>query len=100
MSRPRGRDRAPHLWLKDGRSTLDLFGQRFVLLGFTEGPTSSFTDAAQRAGVPLEVIGIDDEKVRASYERNFVLVRPDGHVAWRGNEIPNNTNDIIEKGTR
>ena len=92
--------RAPHLWLKDGRSTLDLFGKGFVLLGFTEGPTSSFTDAAQRAGVPLEVIGIDDEKVRPSYERNFVLVRPDGHVAWRGNEIPNNTNDIIEKGTR
>ena len=92
--------RAPHLWLKDGRSTLDLFGKGFVLLGFTEGPTSSFTDAAQRAGVPLEVIGIADEKVRASYERNFVLVRPDGHVAWRGNEIPNNTNDIIEKGTR
>ena len=89
--------RAPHLWLKDGRSTLDLFGKGFVLLGFTKGPTSSFTDAAQRAGVPLEVIGIDDEKVRASYERNFVLVRPDGHVAWRGNEIPNNTNDIIDK---
>ena len=89
--------RAPHLWLNDGRSTLDLFGKGFVLLGFTEGPTSSFTDAAQRAGVPLEVIGIDDEKVRPSYERNFVLVRPDGHVAWRGNEIPNNTNDIIDK---
>jgi len=89
--------RAPHLWLKDGRSTLDLFGKGFVLLGFTEGPTSSFTDAAQRAGVPLEAIGIDDEKVRASYERNFVLVRPDGHVAWRGNEIPNNTKDIIDK---
>ena len=89
--------RAPHLWLKDGRSTLDLFGKGFVLLGFTKGPTSSFTDAAQRAGVPLEVIGIDDEKVRPSYERNFVLVRPDGHVAWRGNEIPNNTKDIIDK---
>jgi len=89
--------RAPHLWLKDGRSTLDLFGKGFVLLGFTKGPTSSFTDAAQRAGVPLEAIGIDDEKVRASYERNFVLVRPDGHVAWRGNEIPNNTKDIIDK---
>jgi hypothetical protein len=89
--------RAPHLWLNDGRSTLDLFGKGFVLLGFTKGPTSSFTDAAQRAGVPLEAIGIDDEKVRASYERNFVLVRPDGHVAWRGNEIPNNTKDIIDK---
>lgn len=89
--------RAPHLWLKDGRSTLDLFGKRFVLVAFTEGPTSSFTDAAQRAGVPLEVIGVDDKQIREIYERNFVLVRPDGHVAWRGNAIPGNTNEIIDK---
>ena len=89
--------RAPHVWLKDGRSTLDLFGKGFVLVAFTEGPTSSFTDAAQRAGVPLEVIGMDDKQVREIYERNFVLVRPDGHVAWRGNAIPDNTNEIIDK---
>lgn len=89
--------RAPHVWLKDGRSTLDLFGKGFVLVAFTEGPTSSFTDAAQRAGVPLEMIGMDDKQVREIYERNFVLVRPDGHVAWRGNAIPDNTNEIIDK---
>ena len=89
--------RAPHIWLKDGRSTLDLFGKGFVLVAFTEGPTSSFTDAAQRAGVPLEVIGVDDKQIREIYERNFVLVRPDGHVAWRGNAIPGNTNEIIDK---
>ena len=89
--------RAPHVWLKDGRSTLDLFGKGFVLVAFTEGPTSSFTDAAQRAGVPLEVIGMDDKQVREIYERNFVLVRPDGHIAWRGNAIPGNTNEIIDK---
>jgi 2-polyprenyl-6-methoxyphenol hydroxylase-like FAD-dependent oxidoreductase len=89
--------RAPHVWLKDGRSTLDLFGKGFVLVAFTEGPTSSFTDAAQRAGVPLEVIGVDDKQIREIYERNFVLVRPDGHVAWRGNAIPGNTNEIIDK---
>ena len=88
--------RAPHVWLKDGRSTLDLFGKGFVLVAFTEGPTSSFTDAAQRAGVPLEVIGMDDKHVHEIYERNFVLVRPDGHVAWRGNAIPGNTNEIID----
>lgn len=89
--------RAPHVWLKDGRSTLDLFGKGFVLVAFTEGPTSSFTDAAQRAGVPLEVIGVDDKQICEIYERNFVLVRPDGHVAWRGNAIPGNTNEIIDK---
>ena len=89
--------RAPHVWLKNGLSTLDLFGKGFVLLAFTERFTSGFTNAAQRAGVPLEVTGIDDKQVREIYERDFVLVRPDGHVAWRGNEIPNNTKEIIDK---
>jgi len=89
--------RAPHVWLKDGRSTLDLFGKGFVLIAFTEGPSSSFTDGAQRAGVPLEVIRMDDKQIREIYERNFVLVRPDGHVAWRGDAIPDNTKDIIDK---
>ncbi|HEY1235956.1 MAG TPA: FAD-dependent monooxygenase, partial [Candidatus Binatia bacterium] len=89
--------RAPHAWLKNGRSTLDLFGKGFVLLAFTERSTSGFTDAAQEAEVPLEVIGIDDKQVREIYERTFILVRPDGHVAWRGNEIPNNPKEIIDK---
>jgi hypothetical protein len=89
--------RAPHVWLKNGLSTLDLFGKEFVLVAFTERFTSGFTNAAQRAGVPLEVTGIDDKQVREIYERDFVLVRPDGHVAWRGNEIPSNTKEIIDK---
>ena len=38
--------RAPHVWLKDGRSTLDLFGKGFVLLNFSGTNTSTITDAA------------------------------------------------------
>jgi len=34
--------------------------------------------------------------VREIYERNVVLVRPDGHVAWRGNVGPENAKEIIE----
>jgi hypothetical protein len=32
-----------------------------------------------------------------TYERPFVLIRPDGHVAWRGEEIPANAAAIIDK---
>jgi hypothetical protein len=37
-----------------------------------------------------------DERVRETYERDLVLVRPDGHVAWRGNELPENVQGIID----
>ena len=77
--------RAPHVWLKDGRSTLDLFGKSFVLLNFSGTKTTHDSRiAAKRVGLPLEVVNIDEPKVREIYERDLVLVRPDGHVAWRG----------------
>lgn len=89
--------RAPHVWLKDGRSTLDLFGKGYVLLNFSGANTSSITDAAKRVGLPLEVVILNDGKARETYEHDLVLVRPDGHVAWRGDEMPQNVAEVIDK---
>ncbi|WP_233833740.1 FAD-dependent oxidoreductase [Paraburkholderia sp. ZP32-5] len=81
--------RAPHAWLADGRSTLDLFGRSYVLLSFgPDDDVSRFAAAARDVGVPLVLHAIDEPAVAALYEKRHVLVRPDGHVAWRGDEIP------------
>ena len=40
------------------------------------------------AGVPLRVEALASPEVRALYERALVLVRPDGHVAWRADQEP------------
>jgi hypothetical protein len=78
--------RAPHAWLGDGRSTLDLFGRSFVLLRLSgDAPgAAAFEREAKRRAVPLETIAVEEPAVRTAYERKLVLVRPDGHVAWRG----------------
>jgi len=91
--------RAPHVWLRDGRSTLDLFGRGFVLLDFSSktADTSAITNTANAAGVPLEAIQIGEPNVREIYERDFVLVRPDGHVAWRGNRLPDQPRQVIDQ---
>jgi 2-polyprenyl-6-methoxyphenol hydroxylase-like FAD-dependent oxidoreductase len=91
--------RAPLVWLKDDRSTLDLFGKGFTLLVLSSTPTdtTAFTTAAKKIGLPLEVIALDEPLVRETYERPVVLVRPDGHVAWRGDAVPSNTAEIIEQ---
>jgi len=82
--------RAPHVWLRDGRSTLDLFGRGFVLmrLGAAAPPVSEFLDAAAKRGVPVQVFESDQPDLCAAYVRPLVLVRPDGHVAWRGDTWP------------
>ena len=79
--------RAPHVWLVPGKSTLDLFGPGFALLRFEPRNTSVLENDAKERGVPLTVHDVDNEEARALYERALVLVRPDGHVAWRG-EVP------------
>lgn len=81
--------RAPHVWMGDGRSTLDLFGKSFVLLRLAGQKGASFiAAAAAAAGVPIEVIDLDEPDVLTAYERACVLVRPDGHVAWRDHAEP------------
>src|SRR5580700_10838952 len=82
--------RAPHAWLADGRSTLDLFGRSFTLVGFDAqvDEAAPLLDAARARRVPMEFVALREPKVAALYERRFVLVRPDGHVAWRDDRIP------------
>jgi 2-polyprenyl-6-methoxyphenol hydroxylase-like FAD-dependent oxidoreductase len=81
--------RAPHAWLADGRSTLDLFGRGYVLMSFTADERARrFADAARDARMPLALHTLDEPAVAALYEKRHVLVRPDGHIAWRGDSLP------------
>jgi hypothetical protein len=90
--------RAPHVWLSEGRSTLDLFGREFVLLRFGSRPPSGepMVDAAKKRGVPLKVVDIVHPEAEKAYERRLVLVRPDGSVAWRADEHPRDSLAIID----
>ena len=103
-------NRAPHVWLRRGNeqiSTIDLFGPRFVLLAGSRG------DAWLRAAQAIELswpplvahmIGEDSELIdpdRNWHEANgvdadgAVLVRPDGHVAWRSRSAASNPTEAL-----
>jgi hypothetical protein len=90
--------RAPHVWLAPGRSTLDLFGRGFTLLRLGAAPPdcTALVAAAASRGLPLTVHDISDSEVAAQYERRLVLVRPDGHVAWRGDVPPDDPAAVID----
>ncbi len=91
--------RAPHAWLVDGRSILDLFGREFVLLrlGADAPATDALESAAAQAKMPLQTQSIEDAAIAKLYERKLVLVRPDGHVAWRGDELPAAPDKLIAR---
>lgn len=87
--------RAPHLWVTvDGsqRSTLDLFGDGFVALAGSASSTGATARSVARAArVPLRCHSIDDPAFLDLYgirADGIVIVRSDGHVAWRAAELP------------
>ncbi|MFE7409697.1 FAD-dependent monooxygenase [Streptomyces laurentii] len=102
--------RAPHAWLAPGRSTLDLYGRDFVLLVFTDaGAEGAGGAAGAGAGepyglarafaerrVPLHVVRCTVPEVARRYELPYVLVRPDGHVAWRGTHPPRDPGALVD----
>jgi hypothetical protein len=75
-----------------------LFGHAFVLLRFGASPVSvePLVQAAAARAVPLQVVDVSNPDIERLYERKLVLVRPDGHVAWRGDEGPANALTLID----
>lgn len=89
--------RAPHAWIKPGQSTLDLFGRGYTLLSFNGTATAPLEAAAAKAKMPLITVRLDNPAIRAAYGQPLCLVRPDGHVAWRGATIPADAGTLIDR---
>jgi len=89
--------RAPHAWLDRERSTLDLYGQGYTLLRFDAGvATAPLQAAARERGVPLSVVDVKDDAIARLYERELVLVRPDGFVAWRSDAAAEDAMGVVD----
>jgi 2-polyprenyl-6-methoxyphenol hydroxylase-like FAD-dependent oxidoreductase len=82
---------APHHWLRDGRSLYDLFGSGFTLLVLADAERVDIEQARQEAAAtqtPLKIVIMDEPELVRRYQASRALVRPDQHVAWRGNAWP------------
>ncbi|KRD24662.1 hypothetical protein [Streptomyces sp. Root264] len=81
--------RPPSVLLADGTALFDLFHTAgSTLLRFADHDVTALTDAATERGVPLKVVDVRDPHAHALCERDLVLVRPDQHIAWRGDTAP------------
>lgn len=89
--------RIPSLFLEDGRALFDFLGKGFTLLRLADVDATPLVEAARERGVPLDIVDLREERVRTIYERDLVLVRPDQHVAWRGDAAPTDAISVIDR---
>jgi 2-polyprenyl-6-methoxyphenol hydroxylase-like FAD-dependent oxidoreductase len=86
--------RAPHAFLSAGEefgaSLFDHFGRDFTLLCLStpDADASVWADQAAKTGIPLKVLSVSNSEIYASYGCRYALIRPDQHIAWRGDYLP------------
>jgi hypothetical protein len=89
--------RLPHVWLEPGKvSVHDRIGDGFTLLrlGTKRGNAAAVANAFAEIGAPFAVLDIDNDTARRVYGFDYLIVRPDLHVAWRGNALPSHPGKV------
>ena len=90
--------RLPHAWLDDGRSLYDALGPDYALLRFDPAvEIEALVEVASRRFVPLTVLDVESEDARVLYPEALVIARPDRHVAWRGNRVPDDSLGLVDR---
>ena len=88
---------APHAWLGDGSSLYDHFGPGFTLLKLGEVAGLERLEAAARErGMPFTVFAPGDARLAGLYGARLALIRPDQHVAWRGDAPPDDAGGLLD----
>jgi putative polyketide hydroxylase len=82
--------RVPHVWVRDGVSTLDLLGPGFTVLTGDERWRAAAASASAVIGIPIAAHCIGDENWAAATglaPQGALLVRPDDFVGWRAEKL-------------
>jgi len=89
--------RLPHVWLGTGVSLYDELGAGFTLVRTDPSiDVQAMVDAAAQRAVPLKVLDLPVATAAGLYPKKLVLARPDQHVAWRGDAVPQDSLALMD----
>jgi 2-polyprenyl-6-methoxyphenol hydroxylase-like FAD-dependent oxidoreductase len=93
--------RLPHVWLAGGVAMQDRIGDGYTLLrlGGSKADAGGLASAFAKIGAPFAVLDIPDAAARDVYARDLILLRPDMHIAWRGDALPGDPQRLAAMAT-
>jgi len=82
--------RLPHVWIEPRVSVHDRIGDGYTVLDLGNGrdDTGTLARALADLGAPVSTLKVNSPAARDVYGYDFILLRPDLHVVWRGNRPP------------
>jgi 2-polyprenyl-6-methoxyphenol hydroxylase-like FAD-dependent oxidoreductase len=90
---------APHYWLADGHSVYDRLGPGFTLVisdSRHREEAARISAVADELGMPLTTLELADARARELFPMSLTLIRPDQHVAWRGERAPERPQALLD----
>jgi 2-polyprenyl-6-methoxyphenol hydroxylase-like FAD-dependent oxidoreductase len=93
--------RLPHIWLGDGTAMQDHIGEGFTImkLGWTRANVAPLARAIAGRGAPVTVLEVPAKVARDVYEFDLLIVRPDLHIVWRGQQPPEDPAEVAAIAT-
>ena len=93
--------RLPHCWLDDGTAIQDRLPETYILLSLGTKPPdmTKIRRSFEETGAPVTEVKVESNRVRDLYGFDFLVLRPDMHVVWRGTEVPRNAPEIVSIAT-
>ena len=93
--------RLPHCWLDDGTAIQDHLPETYILLSLGNKPpdTKEIRKSFEATGAPVTEVKVESDRIRDLYGFDFLVLRPDMHVVWRGTEAPQNDREIVSIAT-
>ena len=94
--------RLPHVWLDDGAAVQDRIpaeGYTLLRLGGSGADSTALEQAFRSFHAPLAVLDLPDHRARDIYGFDLMLLRPDMHIVWRGQQLPQDAAAIAAVAT-
>ncbi len=93
--------RLPHVWLDDGTPLQDRIADGYTILklGGSKTDAGGLERAIRARGAPVKLLDVSDRIARDVYGYDLILVRPDLHVVWRGDAVPENPAQVAAIAT-
>ena len=91
--------RLPNIFLKDGRAILDLIDfQGFTLFNMSENSRNEkLINIFEKLKIPFQIIQVLDSDAIKLFEKEYILVRPDQHICFRGDSLPEDCESLVSR---